>query len=101
MKNDLVKLDESIVKAMKLLNEGDKAWMNEIDKLTKSYQSSDFLTSFFKMVAEEKKDPVLKRLEEGFEYIVDKHYQAKGFKLAWENSIKVILILYLASRISV
>lgn len=51
------------------------------------------------MVAEEKKDPVIKRLEEGFEYILEKHYQAKGFKIAWENAIKVILNLYLASCI--
>lgn len=45
------------------------------------------------MVAEEKKDPVIKRLEEGFEYILEKHYQAKGFKIAWENAIKHLAFL--------
>lgn len=92
MRNDLAKLDDTMNKILKKVQEADNSWGHDLEKIAKSYEPGDILTSYLKLVAEEKKEPVLKRLEM-FKIIVDKHYQAKGFRQAWENAIKSLALL--------
>lgn len=77
-----------MTKMLKKVQEEDDVWKKELQKLAKEYEPEQFLTSYLKIMPEEKKQFVQKRLII-FDDIIDKYFQRTGFKKAWENAIRV------------
>ena len=52
MRSDLNKLDETMNKILKRIVEGDDSWTQELDRIAKSYDPSNMMGSYFKLIAE-------------------------------------------------